>query len=121
MVGNTTDFGVLGSSTSSLNVTAQTPADASALVVNNTGNIRVDTTARALSELWTNQPLNTLYFQFADQATTDWINLNETSQAHTNNLLYATTRNVEIRVQVPQNEPPGTKSSTVQVAAEAAE
>lgn len=117
MVGNETNFGSL-SANASVNTVDNAP---NPLVINNTGNVAVNTDVRALNTLWANQPLNTSYFQYADQATTNWKNMSSTNILHTTSLARTVTRNIEIRVEVPQNEPPGDKSSSVQATAEAAE
>lgn len=117
MIGNETNFGSLSANTS-----VNTVEDAtSPLVINNTGNVAVNTDVRALNDLWSNQPLNTSYFQYADEGSTNWQNMSSENTPHTTSLLRTVTRAIEIRVQVPQNEPPGDKSSTVQATAEAAE
>ena len=119
---STTDFGELDASTATTNVTRNTVDDAAnPLVLNNTGNVRIDTSVRAEGALWSNEPLGTQYFQYADQGTTSWSNLQATDQLHTTNLLYELTRALEIRVHVPVAEPPGAKSSTLTLTAESAE
>lgn len=117
-----TDFGTLAASTPTVNVTENTLTDSPGpLVLNNTGNININTSIRALTELWSEQPLNTSYFQFADQDSSSWNNISNISVQHTSNLAFTNTREVELRIQVPLNEPPGSKTSTVLATAEAAE
>lgn len=112
---NSTSFGSQMPSTQNQTVTNDTLDDDPApLVLRNTGNVRINTTIHALDALWSNQPLNTSYFQFADENSSSWLNTSSAEQPHTGNLSANTTRELELRIEVPINEPPGTKSSTVQ-------
>ena len=119
---NTTDFGTLDPSTQQTTIEENTlDNNPLPLILRNTGNVRIHVDAKATESLWDNQPLGTRYLQFADQDTTEWTNATTEYQRHTTTLMYNNTRELELRVQVPIGEPPGTKSTTIQVLGESAE
>ena len=116
------DFGTLDASTSEETVERNTIDDApDPLRVRNTGNVLVAYDFRALTTLWENEALGTEYFQFRDQTAASWNNISSTAQDVFTGLGIESERDIEIRVQVPVLEPPGAKSSTVQVIAEMSE
>ena len=113
---NNTNFGSLNASSATNNVTDDTlDGSPGPLVVLNDGNVRINTSVNATDPLWSNAGLGTLYFQFADENSSSWTDMSTTGQAHTSDLLYDNSRELEIRIQVPVQEPPGTKQSTVYV------
>lgn len=119
---NSTDFGSLDPSTAGDTVANDTlDSDPGPLVLQNDGNVDVDVDVRALGALWTNAGLDTRYFQFAEENSSSWINASASYANLTSGIVWNTTEELEVRVEVPIAEPPGAKSSTLQVLAESAE
>ncbi len=121
-VTNNTDFGQMAPSTASVNNTNSTLDNSPLpLEVNNTGTVAVNLTIKALGALWTNEGLNTTYFEYADENSSDWQNVTLNYTNLTTNLSVAHTRQIEINITVPVNEPNGAKQSTLEVLAGAAQ
>lgn len=119
---NTTDFGALSPSVPGSIVVEDTlDSDPSPLVLVNNGNVDVNVDAKALGSLWTNAGLNESNFQFADENSSSWTDMSDAYFAFTDGLEWDDEREMEVRVEVPLSEPPGSKSSIVQALAESAE
>jgi hypothetical protein len=86
------------------------------LVYNNTGNVGINVSTKANAALWALQPLNTSYFQYADQNSSSWQNwtLNYTF-LHSNLSYQSLPQELEVRVWAPVGEPAGTKNTTITV------
>ncbi|MFT4250359.1 MAG: BspA family leucine-rich repeat surface protein, partial [Candidatus Woesearchaeota archaeon] len=117
-----TDFGELGVSFVGEEVVRDTLSnDPAPLRVNNTGNVVINVSVEALSDLWSLQPLNTQYFQFADENSSSWTDFTSEYQPFINDLGVGSLRELELRIEVPVGEPPGSKSTTVRALAVSAE
>ena len=106
-----------------------TNGSASPLVVRNEGNIRVDLDVSANESLFDNVALNNSNFQLQSGvndanafnesgSVSSWLNLTNSSQNLIKQLKYFDNErdaNVDVRVQVPDQEPTGSKTSTITV------
>lgn len=118
---NVTNFGELEPSIGEATIEDTLDNAPNPLVINNTGNVRIDLSVRAQEALWDQQPLGTRYFQYADQDSTDWQNVTESYTSFSTNLLYDLTRELELRVEVPSGEGAGAKTTIIQAQAVSAE
>lgn len=120
------DFGTMAAGM----VNTTTTNDPSPLVVENDGNVLVDISVLGDGALWTNAGLNTSYLQsMADETAetgsfnvsasqTNWLNVStdyETIISALNNSDATDTAQIEIRAEVPANEPAGDKETTITV------
>ena len=106
-----------------------TNGSASPLVVRNEGNIRVDLEVSANESLFDNVALNNSNFQLQSgvndanafnetSSVSSWLNVTNSSQNLIKQLKYFETEqdaNVDVRVEVPDQEPTGSKTSTITV------
>jgi hypothetical protein len=109
------DYGTFDPSTPTQQYTKNTSADAPPpLRYNNTGNVDMSVQVKANDAIWALQPLNTYYFQYADENTTNWQNWTASYASLLDNLSYPDgTRELEVLVRVPMNEPAGAKNTSV--------
>jgi len=78
--------------------------------------VDINVSTQANAALWQQQPLNTLYFQYADQNSSNWQNWAASYTSLLANLSYPNgARQLNVRIQVPLGETQGTKNTTVTV------
>jgi hypothetical protein len=112
------------------NTTDDSPAP---LVVENDGNVFLNISIYANESLWTQQPLNTTFFRFkADNGSetisfnstssqTDWFNMTSYSKGVINYLNFTDSTDsaeIDLYIQVPDDEPSGTKTCTLVIESE---
>lgn len=102
-------------------------------IIENKGNVFVNLTLNATSDLWDLATLNTRYFMFMagenpskpgsfnmTLSANNWLNVSGTHQLAVANLDYNNTKDyaeIEIAIEVPQDEPPGAKSTNILIEA----
>ena len=97
-------------------------------VVENKGNVHINLTVYASVQLWELAPLGTNYFMFMagesskpgsfnmSLSASDWVNLTGSAQFAVAELDYDDAKDyaeIEIAIEVPHSEPPGTKSTSI--------
>jgi len=109
------DFGIMSPSLPGFTSTNNTLTGPAPFTYNNTGNVDVNISVRADVPLWTEAPLNTEFFQYADQGTSLWVPFTASYVHLFENLTIGTLRNLEINVTVPLGEPATDKNATISV------
>jgi hypothetical protein len=102
------------------------------LIMENAGNVFVDITLNATSQLWSSQYLNTLFFQFKagnaseansfnwSNSSTAWTNVNSTPIFAISYLNYSNASDmaeIDLNIRVPDDEPAGIKTTNLVIEA----